>query len=248
MIRIITNYCWVKTRKIKYRLTQSIPFHSLFSLWLWGKSAQDMCMGILWEVLRHLFQPSEFKDKCSQPREGLVNDLRLISKKEIEFAYHSWWNLCTKWMDEDVSVISYQNDGKWREENTSRLNTSNQLADYLLDENLNPCLLDPWLTRSSPPTQYLVMMSMRVRGMVKVQSRRSERARMAMKMFRVVRRTCINIYTRIKSWLGSPTWRFGSKSHPKWKAGWGAVGVFPYLIRSKSKANAHIADEAHDYD
>ena len=48
-----------------------------------GKSAQDMCTGIL-------FQPSEFKDKCSQPREGLVNDLRLISKKEIEFAYHSW--------------------------------------------------------------------------------------------------------------------------------------------------------------
>ena len=26
------------------------------------------------------------------------------------------------------------------------------------------------------------------------------------------------------------------------------IAVFPYLIRSKSKANAHIADEAHDYD
>ena len=152
-----------------------------------------MCTGILWEVLRHLFQPSEFKDKCSQPREGLVNDLCLISKKEIEFAYHSWWYLCTKWMDdEDVSVNSYQKDGKWREENTSRLNTSNQLADYLLDENLKltPCLLDALLTRSSPNAQNLVMMSMRVRGMVKVQSRRSEKARMAMKMLRVVRRTC----------------------------------------------------------
>ena len=43
-----------------------------------------MCTGILREVLRHLFQPSEFKDKCSQPREGLVNDLCLISKKQTE--------------------------------------------------------------------------------------------------------------------------------------------------------------------
>ena len=34
--------------------------------------------------------------------------------------------------DEDVSVNSYQKDGKWREENTSRLNNSNQLTDYLL--------------------------------------------------------------------------------------------------------------------
>ena len=34
--------------------------------------------------------------------------------------------------DEDVSINSYQKDGKGREENTSRLNTSNQLADYLL--------------------------------------------------------------------------------------------------------------------
>ena len=44
-------------------------------------------------------------------------------------------------------------------------------------------------------------------------------------------------------------------SHPKCKAGWGAIEVshlfiasFPYLICSKSKANAHIADEAHNYD
>ena len=43
-------------------------------------------------------------------------------------------------------------------------------------------------------------------------------------------------------------------SHPKFKAGWGAIEVshlfiasFPYLICSKREANAHIADEAKNY-
>ena len=57
-------------------------------------------------------------------------------------------------------------------------------------------VLDSYLTRSCPNAQYLVMMSMRVRGMVNVQSRRSERARMAMKIFLVVRRTWRNKFSR----------------------------------------------------
>ena len=39
---------------------------------------------------------------------------------------------------------------------------------------------------SGPKTQKFVMMSDRVRGMVKVQRRRSDMARLAMKMFLVV--------------------------------------------------------------
>ena len=73
-----------------------------------------------------------------------------------------------------------------------------------------------------------------------------------MKMFLVVRRTCRNIYTREQILNGKPNMEVWEQE----QAGWWAVGVsqflfiavFPYLIRSKSKANAHIADEAHDYD
>ena len=39
---------------------------------------------MLWKVLRDLFQLIEFNDKSSEPRDGLVNDLCLISKKQTE--------------------------------------------------------------------------------------------------------------------------------------------------------------------
>ena len=96
---------------------------------------------------------------------------------------------------------------------------------------------------------------------------------MAMKMFRVVRRTCRNAKESCKN-FGSFAQDGGLGSelilvvptnftlimdmrirHPKCTAGWGVVGVshlciasFTYLICSKSKANAHIADEAQNDD
>ena len=96
-------------------------------------------------------------------------------------------------------------------------------------------VLDSYLTRSCPNAQYLVMMSMRVRGMVNVQSRRSERARMAMKIFLVVRRTWkINSVGKILGYLEIGFWIF-------------VTVCLPYLICGQSNANAHIAEEAKDY-
>ena len=89
--------------------------------------------------------------------------------------------------DESVSVYCNQQDREGGEEHTCRLHAAHHFADKLLEElKLVQLGCHIHCTMSGPKTQKFVMMSARVRGMVKVQSRRSDKARLAMKMFLVV--------------------------------------------------------------
>ena len=92
--------------------------------------------------------------------------------------------------DESVSVNCYQQDREGREEHTSCLDAAHHLADKLLEE-LKLVHIDCHIlcTMSGPKTQKFILMSARVTGMVKVQRRRSDKARLAMKIFLVVKRT-----------------------------------------------------------
>ena len=91
--------------------------------------------------------------------------------------------------NEKVSVHSYQKDGEGGEENTSRLQTSSQLAHNFLVVVLVLHFFVSELTMLGLRDQYLLVRSIMVRGMVKQQRRRSEIARFTMKMFLVVNRT-----------------------------------------------------------
>ena len=89
--------------------------------------------------------------------------------------------------DKSVSIHSNQQDREGREEHTSCLHAAHHFADKLLEElKLVHLGFHIHCTMSGPKTQKFVMMSARVRGMVKVQRRRSDMARLAMKMFLVV--------------------------------------------------------------
>ena len=108
--------------------------------------------------------------------------------------------------DESVSIHSYQKDGEGGEENTTCLNTSDHLAHNFLNNYkiitaidievltiLTIHMLINFLTIRGPNDQYLVRISTRVSGMVKVHKRMSEMASMVMNTLRVVNITC-NFY------------------------------------------------------